>query len=163
MLNSGASSDRSARKELRGIVVENLALGLMAYPQRVELLDVSLDCRHARPGPIRSPKHLVGNLFDSREVFKEFLRRDAGDIHMQVLVAANKKKSLFHPQRSSAVRKDTEEIRVVDRHVIAKHRLGMKISGPRKDGCSRMNHDRQAVCLGALIDGSQATIAGHIF
>src|SRR6266850_2971946 len=109
----------SARKEPRGIVVQNLALGLVPNRQCVELLNVALDFGHAGPRPVRSPENLIGNIFDTRKIFQEFLGRDAGDIHVHVLVAANQEKRFFHPERPSTMGENHNEIGIIDGNVIA--------------------------------------------
>ena len=77
-------------------------------------------------------------------------------------MTANKEKRLVHPQRSAAMREDDHQVGIVNAHIIAKHRLRVQISRAWEDGSPGVNHDRQVVCLGPLVDRCQATVAVHV-
>src|SRR5712664_1594304 len=150
------------RKQPRGIVVQNLALCRGANRQSAELFNVSLDLRYARPGPVRAPQNFVCDVLDARKAFHQFLRWDAGNIHVHIFVAANKEKRFVHPQGSATVRKNDNKIRVVNAHVVAQHWLRMQISGAGENRSSRMNHDRHAVRLRSFVNRRQAAVAIHV-
>ena len=57
------------------------------------------------------------------------------------------------------MRKNDHEIRIVDAHVIAQHRLRMQVSCARENRSPGMNHDRHAVCLSSLVNRPKAGIA----
>src|SRR5712691_13460869 len=86
------------REQPSRIIVQDFPLGLFFERERQEAFQVSLNFGHARPGPVGSPEHLAGNLFQAREVFQQLLRRNPGNIHVHILVAPHEKKRLVHPQ-----------------------------------------------------------------
>src|SRR5260370_35201640 len=51
----GSGLNISSREQSRRIVVQNLPLRRGSNRERVELLNVSLDLRNARPGPVLAP------------------------------------------------------------------------------------------------------------
>src|ERR1700687_1208233 len=85
----GGGLNISSWKQARRIVVQNLALRRRPNRQSVELLNVPLDLRNARPRPVRAPQNFICEIFDSRKVLHQLLWRNAGDIHVHVLVPAN--------------------------------------------------------------------------
>src|SRR5580704_4067073 len=89
----------SAWEKPRGIIVQDLALGLGANRQRVELLDVALDGRHTWPGPVRAPQHFIRDILDARKILHQFLRRNARNIHIHILMPPHEKERFIHPQR----------------------------------------------------------------
>src|SRR5712692_10429166 len=147
----------SARKKPRCVVEKNFSLHLLGKGQRQELLDVPLDFRNAGPRPIRAPEHFVGDLFDPREIIQEFLRRDAGDVHVHILVAADQEESLFHPERAATVGENDGEIRKINADIIAEYGLRVDVPCAGKDRSAGMNHDRKMMDLRALVNGSKRT------
>src|SRR5437588_2280342 len=156
------SNGYSSRKQPRRIVVQNLTLRRGPNRQGMELFNVSLDCRDAGPGPVRTPQDFISHVFDSRKIFHQFPGWDSGNIHVHVLVPPHEEKRFVHPEWSATVRENDHEIWIVDAHVVTKHRLRMKISRAGENGSPRMNHDRHAVCLSTLVNRRKAAIAVHV-
>src|SRR5713101_4256437 len=96
-------------EEPRGVLVKDFPLCLLADGQRGKLFEIAFDFGNAGAGPVRSPQHFLGNFFEARKILKQFLRRDAGDVHVHVFVAADEEECLFHPERAPAVREDQGE------------------------------------------------------
>ncbi len=77
-------------------------------------------------------------------------------------MATDQEKGFLHPQRAATVREDKDQFWKIDRHIIAKDRLGINIARAREDGRARMNHDGQSHCLRALIHRRKGTKAVSI-
>ena len=136
-----------------------MTLGFLGEGEGVELVEVALNFRDAGSGPVGAPEDFVGDFFDARKIFEEFLRGDAGDVHVHIFVAAHEEEGFVHPEGPATVGEDDDQVGVVDADIIAKHGLGVKISGAGKDGSAGVNHDGQVVGLGAIIDGGEASVA----
>src|SRR5947207_13880653 len=107
------SNGYSVRKQPRRIVVQNLTLRRGPNRQGMELFNVSLDCRDAGPGPVRTPQDFICHVFDSRKIFHQFLGRDSGNIHVHVLVPPHEEKRFVHPEWSATVRENDHETWIV--------------------------------------------------
>src|SRR5260370_17034909 len=97
----------------------------------IRLLNVSTDLRNARPGPVRAPQNLVGYVFDSRKVLHQFLRRDAGDMHVHFFLPTNPGKRQVYPTPSAPVRKNGPLIPLILLTPIPKPPSSTPISAPR--------------------------------
>ena len=128
----------------------------------MKLLDVAFDFRDAGAGPIGAPEDFVGDFFDAGKIFEELLRWNAGDIHVHIFVTADEEESFVHPEGPAAVGEDDDEVGVIDGDIVAEHWLSVKIPGTGENGGAGVNHERQVVGLGAIVDGGKAAVALHV-
>ena len=149
-------------EQLSSGVVKDLALGFFAQSERVKFVDVAFDFGDAGAGPVGAPEDFVGDFFDARKIFEEFLWRDAGDVHEHVFVAPHEEEGFVHPKWAAAMGEDDDEIGIVDADVVAEHGLRMKISRAGKDRSAGVNHYRQLVSLRAFVDSGEAAISLHV-
>src|SRR5260370_14251302 len=145
------------REQTSRIIVQDFPLGLFFERECQEALQVSLDFGHARPGPVGSPEHLGGNLFQAREVYQQLLRGNPGNIHVHILVAPHEKKSLVHPQRAAAVSENHHEVREIDADIVGKHGLGMDVARAGKDRSARVNHHGHTIGLRSFVNSGEPT------
>src|SRR3984957_9917592 len=95
-----------ARKEGGGVVVEDFLFCGGAERERMELGDVLGHLVYAGAGPVGAPEDFVGDVLEAGESLGEVWRRDAADVHMKILVAADEEESFGHPDGAAAVGED---------------------------------------------------------
>ena len=54
----------------------------------MEFFDIAFDFGDAGAGPVGAPEDFVGDFLDAGKIVEKFLRRDAGDVHVHIFVAA---------------------------------------------------------------------------
>ena len=127
-----------------------------------EFGDVLLHLVYAGAGPVGAPEDFVGDVFDAGEIFEEFLRGNAADVHMKIFVAADEEEGFGHPDGAAAVGEDDREVGEVDADVVAEHGLGVDVAGAGEDGRAGVNHDGETVMLGAIVDFAQFGVAVEV-
>ena len=90
-----------------------------------------------------------------REVAQKRLRRDAGDIDVDVGMTAREEERGLAVERAAGVREDDLQPRKVDGHVVDRHRVGEHVAGPREDRRPGVEHHRHAALLALAIDLGQ--------
>src|SRR5437868_9353734 len=93
----------SIAENRRRVFPEHFFLDRLAVAQRAEVRDVFSGRSHAGRRPVRSPQDLVRDLREMRDVSRQQLRRNAGEIEMHIRMAAREKKSLLAVERTSRV------------------------------------------------------------
>ena len=151
-----------AGEEIGGVVVEDFLFCGGRERQRLEFGDVLLHLVYAGAGPVGAPEDFVGNVFDAGEIFEEFLRRDAADVHVKIFVAADEEEGFGHPERAAAVGEDDGEVGEVDADVVAEDGLGVGVAGAGEDGGAGVDHDGEAMVLGALVDFAELGVAVEV-
>ncbi len=130
--------------------------------QGLEFGDILGHLVYAGAGPVGAPEDFVGDVFDAGEIFEEFLRGDAADVHMKIFVAADEEEGFGHPEGAAAVGEDDGEVGEVDADVVAEDGLGVGVAGAGENGSAGVNHDGEAVVLGALVDFAEFGVAVEI-
>jgi len=114
-------------------------------------------------GPVRCPHKTLSATSSIRGKYSINFCGGMPEISMYMFfVAANQEKSFVHPQWPAAMRKNDHQIRIVDAHIVAEHRLRMQIARPREKSKSGVNHDGHAIRLRSFVDRCQAAVAVHV-
>ena len=150
------------REEGGGVVVEDLLLGGGGEGELAEFGDVLVHLVYAGAGPVGAPEDFVGDFFDAGEIFEELLRGDAADVHMKIFVAADEEEGFGHPDGSAAVGEDDGEVGEVDADVVGEDGLGVSVAGAGEDARAGVNHDGEAVVLGAIVDLAELGVAVEV-
>ena len=150
------------REKIGGVVVEDFLFGGGGEREGLEFGDVLVHLVYAGAGPVGAPEDFVGDFFDAGEIFEELLRGDAADVHVEVFVAADEEEGFGHPDGAAAVGEDDREVGEVDANVVAEDGLGVGVAGAGEDAGAGVNHDGEAVVLGALVDFAEFGVAVEI-
>ena len=142
--------------------MEDFLFGGSGKRQGFEFGDVLGHLVYAGAGPVGAPEDFVGDVFDAGEIFEELLRGDAADVHVKIFVTADEEEGFGHPDGAAAVSEDDGEVGEIDADVVGQHRLGVHVAGAGEDARAGVDHDGQAVMLGAVVDFAEFGVAGEI-
>src|SRR5580704_5233680 len=156
------TSPASAGEEGGGVVVEDFLFGGGGEGEGFEFGDVLGHLVYAGAGPVGAPEDFVGDVFDAREIFEELLRGDAADVYVKIFMAADEEEGFGHPERAAAVGEDDGEVGEVDADVVGEDGLGVGVAGAGEDGGAGVDHDGEAVVLGAVVDFAEFGVAGEV-
>src|SRR5580658_7173870 len=152
----------STGEKAGGVVVKDFAFYFFPDRQGLELFDVDFHFVDAGAGPVSAPEDFVGDVFNAREIFEEFLRRDARDVHVHIFVTTYEEEGFVHPQWTAAMGENDDEVGIVNAKLVAQDRLGVNVAGAGEDGCAGVDHDGNATGLRAFVDGCEFAIAGRV-
>ena len=150
------------RKEGGGVVVEDFLFCRGGERESFKFGDVLLHLIYAGARPVGAPEDFVGDFFDAREIFEKLLRGDAADVHVKIFVAADQEESFRHPDGPPAVGEDDREIGEIDADVVAEDGLGVSVAGAGENRGAGVNHDGEAMMLGALVDFAELGVAVEV-
>src|SRR5205823_4418506 len=103
----------SIAENRRRVFPEHLFLDRFTVAHRAEVRDVFSGRSDAGCRPIRPPQDLVRDLGETRDVSRQQLWRDTGQIEMHVRMPAREKERLLAVQRTASVREDDGNVREV--------------------------------------------------
>src|ERR1700747_764308 len=109
-------------------LAQDLFLHRLCHRQRAEFIEILLDIRNARPGPVRAEQRFVCDLFQAREVLQQGLWRNAADIEVYVGMTADQEECGLHPERAATVSEQYLELGEIHGDVVDVDRITVLVA-----------------------------------